>query len=91
METPLLNGIRKQARFNKALGVLGGLGALSSIAYSTTWLKDRHDRMAREKRFDDMIQALHEIRGFYPKADVSVASTDRGMELIPTPQAEVLT
>lgn len=87
METPILDGIRKEARFNwgHVGGILGGLGALSSIAYATISLKDRHDRQQREKQFNEIQQALNEIRGFYPQAAISLAPTDHGIELVPTP------
>ena len=68
MDTPLLNGIRKQAKFGwgHVGGILGGLGALSSVAYASTSLKDRHDRLQREKRMIEMQNAIDKLRMMIP-------------------------
>ena len=49
----------KEARFGMqhALGILGGLGALSTMAYSSAYLKDRAERQKWQKRMEEQLAA----------------------------------
>jgi hypothetical protein len=49
------------------LAGLGGLGALSTVAYSTAYLKDRADRLAWQKKIEEQ---LSRARGSKVKAHI---------------------